>query len=529
VRSGAGQAREDVLRDVLDWLRPRLSLAGVPPEVTVKTVVLSKDKMWGELNYRPNPAQVKLHRSRARHRVNCAGRRTGKSYSGGRECMPWALEARLAKPILDDLGIRAEYWIVGPNYTDSEKEFRVFYNDCRRKGMPFDKPGTYYDPKGNMSVSLWEGAFILHAKSGAHPESLVGEGLHGVIMSEAAKLRESVWQRFIRPTLADFVGESVWNTTPEGKNWFYDIFMAGQGLDPEWQSWRHPSWVNNHVFRKHTTQQDVNTMKEILQRSDHSPEELVALNVDPEIIAMARDLTPESFAQEVEASFSEHVGRVFKDWDPDYHIADLPYNPQWPLYVATDYGYTDPNVALFIQPGPFGDINVIAEYYRTHRTDEEFADDVLKDARLSRLLTYAKGLYPEPADPGATETLRKRWRIPVLGGTGGELKPRLKGIMNKLKFKNPHLPWGHDERVPWLRFDRTCVMSRYEMDAYKWPDKKKSVSKEGPEHPEDKDNHVPEALGRFFAGHGLSDHSDVIIGNAYGRTVPGRRRRRASR
>jgi hypothetical protein len=500
----------------------------------VKQAVLDVNRLWAELGYRPNAAQRKVHSSNVRHRVNVAGRRTGKSYSGGMECMPWAISARGMKPVLDELGIRAEYWIVGPNYTDSEKEFRVFYNACRRKGMPFDKPGTYYNPKGDMTVSLWEGSFILTAKSGAHPESLVGEGLHGVIMSEAAKLKESVWQRFIRPTLADFVGESVWNTTPEGKNWFYDIYQAGQ--DPnrkDWASWRHPSWVNTNVFRKHTTAEDVKTMKDLLEKDMSGVDDaaLAALNVDPEIIAMAKDLTPEAFSQEVEASFSEHVGRVFKGWDEDKHVTDLPYNPQWPLYVATDYGFVDPNVALFIQTGPHGEIHVIAEYYRTHRTTEEFGHDVLRDPRLGYLIKNTLALYPEPADPGATERLCELWRIPSRGGTQSEIKPRIEAIQLKLKHRNAHLPWEHQERVPWLRFDRSCTYSRYEMDAYRWPDKRKRAGPNGTEVPQDKDNHVPEALGRFFAGHGLIKANRVTISDAMGRgpAPVGRRRRYAPR
>lgn len=498
----------------------------------MKKAHLDLRQLWGELGYRPNAAQQRLHSSRARHRVNCAGRRTGKSFSGGMEIMPWALTARAMKPMLDEMGIRAEYWIVGPQYTDSEKEFRVFYNACRRKGMPFDKPGTYYNPRGDMIVSLWEGTFILQAKSGAHPESLVGEGLHGVVMSEAAKLKESVWQRFIRPTLADFVGESVWNTTPEGKNWFYEIFQHGQ--DPhrtDWESWRHPSWVNTHVFRKRTTQEDVNAMKELLAKdlSGVDDAQLERLNVDKEIIAMAKDLTPEAFSQEVEASFSEHVGRVFKRWDEDKHVADLPYNPQWPLYIATDYGFVDPNVALFIQPGPHGEINVIAEYYRTHRTAEEFAYDVLNDGRLGWLVRNARGIYPEPADPGATETLSSKWKLPVLGGTQSQIIPRIEAIDAKMKHRNPHLPWEHPERVPWLRFDRTCTHGRYEMDAYRWPDKRKRQGPNGTEVPEDKDNHVPEALGRFFAGHGLIKGTRVTVTDALGRGPKPARRRYARR
>ena len=60
------------------------------------------------------------------------------------------------KEQLKDDRKRREFWIVGPNYTDSEKEFRVLYNQLTRLEVPFDKPGTYNDPiGGNMHISLW--------------------------------------------------------------------------------------------------------------------------------------------------------------------------------------------------------------------------------------------------------------------------------------------------------------------------------------------------------------------------------------
>jgi hypothetical protein len=495
----------------------------------VKQRKASKARLWEDLSYRPNAAQVALHASGARHRVNVAGRRTGKSVGGGREIMPQAIRARHLAPTLAELGIRMEGWIVGPNYTDSEKEFRVFFNDCKRLGIPFDKPGTYYDPKGVMSVSLWDGAFILHGRSGAHPESLVGEGLFFAVMAEAAKLKQTVWERFVRPTLADFNGISIWDTTPEGKNWFYELYKAGQDpKETDWWSARHPSWVNRHVFRKETTPEGVQRMKMMLQnRSSYDHHDFKKIAVDPEIISMAMDLTPEAFSQEVEASFTEYVGRVYKDWDSDLHITDLPYNPSWPLYIATDYGYTHPNVALFIQPGPHGEIHVIAEYWRTHRTDTEFAEDVLLDNRLSRLVQHAIGLYPDPEDPGASATLSERWRVPVLGGTGGELKPRIEAIQQKLKPRNPHLPWGHPERQPWLLADRTCEHLAFEMDAYRWPQTQGEArgGSKGPQRPLDKDDHAPEALSRFFAGHGLLKNGKTILGTAQ-MHKPVRRRRR---
>lgn len=485
-----------------------------------KQIRIVKSRLWPQLNYTPNRGQQEVHRSLARNRLNTAGRRAGKSRCGGNELMPRAVEAYHLRRMLEEMDIRYECWIVGPNYTDSEKEFRVFYNACRRLRMPFDKPGTYYNPKGDMSVSLWDGRFIVNARSGAHPESLVGEGLHFAVMAEAAKMKETVWERFVRPTLADFKGETIWDTTPEGKNWYWELHKKGQDPnEPEWESWRHPSWVNQFVFRKRTTQIAVDKMKEMLRLGGYTDEDLHALDVDPEIISMAKDLTEEAFAQEVEASFSEHVGRVFKGWDDDVHVTDLAYNPSYPLFIATDYGYTDPNVALFIQYTPFGEVNVIAEYYRTHRTDEEFANDVLTDPRLSILVKYAQGLFPDPGDPAATATLEAKWRVKSVGGTGGLLKDRIEAIQEKLKYKNPHLPWGHPERVPFLRFDRSCVHSRREMDAYRWPDKRSDKEKHKKDHPLDQDNHAPEALGRWFAGMGLTKAAKVAI-------APARRRRR---
>lgn len=469
-------------------------------------LVIDVQEVWRRLRYNPNAAQQKVHGSMARHRVNAAGRRTGKSTGSGKELMVSALEAHANRSLLEDLGIRHEEWIVGPNYTDSEKEFRVFYNDCRRMGMPFDKPGTYYT-KGDMIVSLWDGAFILHGKSAAYPETLVGEGLHRVIMAEAAKMKESVWERFVRPMLADFMGESVWNSTPEGKNWFYDKWRSG--LNPknrEWESFRHPSWVNRRVFRKKTTRAGVDELLALIESGDYDSEiHLPDLDVDPEIAAMALDLTTAAFEQEVACSFSEMVGRVFKNWDEEIHVADLPYNPNWPLWIATDYGYTHPNVALFIQMGPFGDIHIIAEYYKTHRTDEEFARDVLEDSRLKFLVPYALGLYPDPEDPGATRVLSERWKVPPVGGTGGLLKDRRDAIELALRVQNRHLPYGHPERLPRLRIDRSCVNMAREMDAYSWPGKRISPTKgeqlPKKDNPKDEDNHTPEALGRWFAGH----------------------------
>lgn len=443
-------------------------------------LVIAKNKLWPKVAYTPNRAQRRIHASTARFQVVAAGRRTGKSTAGGMELLPEVYRAYMQKDRLAEMGLRHEYWIVGPQYTDSEKEFRAFYNACKRLKMPFDKPGTYYDARsGNLQVSLWQGRFLLQGQSAKYPEHLVGEGLSGVIMAEAAKMKLRIWEQFIRPTLADFRGWAKFNSTPEGRNWFYDLWRLGQnGDDPEWASFRFPTWANEKIFPMG--------------------------RMDPEVISLIQGLSEEMAAQEIEAKFSKYVGQVFKTWDEEWHVSPrIAYNPAWPLYIATDYGWTNPNVVLFIQVDPWDRVYVIDEYYQSHRSPEELAEDLLEGTHSTThadLIRKATKLFPDPADPAASHTLAEKCRLQVQSGTGGEIKTRLEIIRKWLKDENSHLPMDHEERRPRLMVSPRCKKLIYEMDAYRYPKTKDEVTNE-PENPLKKDDHAPEALGRFFVGH----------------------------
>lgn len=444
-------------------------------------LVIAKNQLFAKVGYVPNKAQRRIHASRARFQVVAAGRRLGKSTAGGMELLPECFRAYMQKDHLQDLGLRHEYWITGPQYTDSEKEFRAFYNKAKSLQMPFDKPGTYYDARGgDMQVSLWGGRFLLKAQSAKYPEHLVGEGLHGVIMAEAAKMKRRIWDQYIRPTLADYRGWAKFNSTPEGRNWFYDIWGEGlHGDDPEWESFRFPSHLNERLFP--------------MGRDD------------PEIISMLAGMSEEMGKQEVLAEFTNYVGQVFKDWDEEWHVDGkvAEYNPQWPVFLATDYGWTNPNVVLFIQIDPWDHVHVIDEYYQNHRSPEEVADDLRNGTHGTAhpgLVRVATKLFPDPADPAASHTLAERLRLQVQGGTGGEIKDRLEIIRKWLKDENDHLAIDHPERRPRLLVNPRCKMLIHEMDAYRYPKTKDEQTNE-PENPLKKDDHAPEALGRFFMGH----------------------------
>lgn len=441
--------------------------------------VIDKSRLFAKVAYAPNPAQRKIHESVSQMFVAACGRRTGKSTAGGHELLPEVYKAHLNKNLLAEAGHRAEFWIVGPQYTDSEKEFRTFYNKCKKLKMPFDKPGTYYDAKGgDMQVSLWGGRFYLKAMSAKYPDHLVGEGLHGVIMAEAAKMKERIWTQYISPTLLDFRGWAKFNSTPEGKNWFYEYFMKGVGGDPGWASVRAPSWMNTAIFP---------------QGYD-----------DPAIQQLLRDLPTEMFNQEIAAKFSEYVGAVFKDWDDEWHVRRADWDPQRPVYVAADYGWTNPTVLLFIQVDHWERVHIISEYYHTHKSNEDIHYDLTNgvyDSRHPALARAARQLFPDPEDPKTTNGLANLMHWRAMGNTGGELKIRINLMRKWLKDENSHLPHGHEDRRPRTTVDPRCTNTIREFGAYRYPETHKEAGSVLPEHPLEKDNHCPEAWGRFMRGH----------------------------
>jgi hypothetical protein len=467
--------------------------------------VALRDGVFKRVGYAPHRAQRVIHASHARHRVAACGRRFGKSLLGGNELSVEAFRTRLVLPQLQDSGKRREFWIVGPNYTDAEKEFRAAYNGLARVGAPFDKPGTYNDPhSGDMQISLFNGKFIVIAKSAQYPERLVGEGLNGVIMAEAAKQKSSTWNKYIRPMLADFNGWSLHSSTPEGKNWFYEAWMRGQSqFETDWESWRMPAWRNPYVYPLGASKESVGALRHAIESKSAAitPSMMTAMGVDPEVGALMKDLTRESFNAEIAAEFTEFVGRVFKDFDEEIHVKDFNYNPLWPIYAAADYGFTNPFVWLLVQVDPFGAVWVLDEMYERGLTIDEAGDEILRRGLRPHNLRM---LYPDPASPGDTRALEKKLHIRGMRGTGGLLNNRLRFIRAALKERNTHLPYGDPERQPMLFINRRCKETIREFGTYRYPQTSEEAAdrgKEPSENPLKKDDHTPETLGRFFAGH----------------------------
>lgn len=468
---------------------------------------------WRHAEWVPHSLQREILLSPVRNKVVSAGRRFGKSQTGGMALVPEPQRAYKQLDYLRRKGLRREYWIVGPEYSDAEKEFRVVWGALERLGYTFDRPGSYNNPQsGEMRISLWGEKFIIHAKSAKYPSTLVGEGLSGVVFSEAAKLKLSVWNKFIRPTLADFGGWAFFGSTPEGKNWFYDLWMIGQDTNrPDWRSWRAPSWSNPHVYPESVDAQLLARLSEARRKGrlhalldriradgDHGP--VAPHGIDPEIWSMFLDMSQEMFNQEVAADFTEYVGRVFKDFDEQTHVTDQGYRPDWTTYACADYGFTNPFVWLVVQVDPFGErIHVVDEYYERNRTTEEAASDIMSRGLAPRTI---RAFYPDPAEPDRTRTLSRLLQLRSASPGSLTIQDRVEWIRRKLRMSIAGLETNAEPK-PMLTINRRCVNTIREFNDYRYPETHEQASERGraaPENPMKKDDHTPEALGRFFSG-----------------------------
>lgn len=303
-----------------------------------KTRAFDKAKLYRALGYKPFREQLLYHNSRARFRCACCGRRFGKSTMAARD-----LEPHLFMP-------KKMHWIVGPTYDLGEKEFRVIWDDLIVKlqlGRDKQVKKGYNKKQGTMFLEFpWKTR--LEVRSADHPENLVGEALDRVIMSEAAKQKIETWERYVRPALADKRGTADFVTTPEGFNWLYNIWALGQNPDllyKDFESWRFPSWSNTEVYP--------------------------GGREDPEIKLMELTTAPEWFLQEIAADFASFVGKIFPEWDETIHVRAHRFRPEWPNYMAIDWGYANPLAAVEFQVSPQDTIHVWREHYRAYTTLEE--------------------------------------------------------------------------------------------------------------------------------------------------------------
>lgn len=410
---------------------------------------ISREALFEQLEYEPHSdGQWEMHRATQRFRAACCGRRWGKSQWAGRE-----LTLKMFVP-------QSINWIVGPEYQLGEKEFRVVWEDFKKLGILNRCKKQYNLNMGKMSIFFPELESLLEVKSAQKPDSLVGEKLDHVCMSEAAKHNRATWQMYIRPALQDVRGSADFPSTPQGFNWFKGLFDLGQMQEfPEYYSARHPSWENIVLFPDGYD--------------------------DAEIQEVKRGNSDMFFEQEIAAAFTSFQGQIYPEFNDDIHVSKFEYNPSWKNWLALDFGYVDPFVCLDIMIDPTAQrVWVWREYMESYKATAEHGQ-ILKN-RENPEGYHVDGIAADPR--GADEIATLAWVLGTISHNALGWASGVEEVKKALKVRADGLPG--------LIIHPRCTELIRQLKSLRAKEAKEGHNTKQGQH--DYDDHGPDALRYFF-------------------------------
>ena len=372
------------------------------------------------------------------------------------------------------------YWLVGPTYDLGEKEFRVMWNDLIVKlklGADKRVSKAYNKKGGDMHIAL-PNRTVLEVRSAQHPDTLVGDELDHVIMCEAAKHRDDTFDKYIRAALADRRGTADFPSTPEGLNWYYDMYMLGlNDAHPDFESWHFPSWENPIVYP--------------------------GGRQDTEILAIERTVAKEFFDQEIAAKFTTFVGRIYGDFDPTIHVQNHTFHPEWPNYISFDWGYVHPLAAIEFQISPSDVMYIWREHYKSHLTVAEHCR-LLKEREQPPGYHLDVG-FGDAADPEAAAVVSQHlvncMTDPMAKSNWREGVDLVTSLMQEHETGNFLDEYGTPELKPHFFVDPSCEHTIREHQNYRRKETAANSKESGQTAPTTKqDEHTCDAV-RYGAMH----------------------------
>lgn len=209
----------------------------------------------------PHQNQESILEVTARYRVVACGRRFGKTFVGQ--------HAILKKAAV----YKKKCWWLAPTYAMADDVWAELKNASRdiSKRRVYEKDRRITFPGGG-SITV---------RSTHTPDHLRGAGLDFVVLDEAAFMDSTVWPEVVRPMLLDRKGTALFLSSPNGKNWFWNIYQMGVQNKRSWRSFHFKS-ADNPLL-------------------------------DPAELAAIRAQTPERiWREEYEAEFISDSGQVFR-------------------------------------------------------------------------------------------------------------------------------------------------------------------------------------------------------------------------
>ena len=448
----------------------------------------NKRELFAYLGYEPGAGQRAFHQSTARFRVLIAGARFGKSLAAAKEVLPVALTPE------------TRTWICGPTYGLAEKEFEYVLHDLARLPGVRDEMKVTGTLGGRRMIRLpWNSEVV--TKTADNPESLLGDELDFLLISEASRISRDVWERYLRPRLGSRRGGAVIPTTPAGAgSWIHDSFLRGLDQhEPEWASFGPFSTLENPTF-------------------------------DRDEYEAARRLLPEEvFAEQYEGRFVRRSGLVYSEFERSRHVVATTEDgstsfpgatsspcatrstdesdsarsskgecwpreaSSWPLWRTVDFGYRNPFACLWVRRAPDGSAWVEDELYGSGWLVEDAAREILRRDRGRRVVAT---LADHDAEDRATLL---RHGVPTLPapkavGPGIETVKRFLRAPPTFDLAPDSLREQASLPPPGVRVHPRCRNLIHEFETYAWEEEPLGLDRNAPTRPRPWFDHALDAL-----------------------------------
>lgn len=357
--------------------------------------------------------QTQVFNDKHRFKVINCGRRAGKSFLVSVEILRFATEQE-----------KSIVWYVSPTYKQSKAIMWSMLKDL----VPPEAIKRTNETE--LYIELLNGSQI-HLKGADNPDSLRGVRIDLCIFDETAFIDkwEDVW-KVIRPTLADSKADVWFISTPNGFNHFKTLSEMN---DPDWSYYHYTTYDNPHI-----------------------PVE--------EIESMKKEMDGDSFAQEIMGEFRKMSGLIYKDFNRDIHMVDIPdLNFNYTFTRALDFGFGHKTALGYFAINSDGSaIYLYDGIYQTGLVESQIAD-IVKTKDAGRYITNP---VADSAQAMSIEQLNQMGAVfsPVEKGPDS-VKHGIVKVAELLKVRA-------DTGKPTLMFNKNLTWIADEFEQYRWTESK---------------------------------------------------------
>lgn len=265
--------------------------------------------------------------------------------------------------IFEALSKKGNYFYIFPEYAQARK---ALWDAITENGLLYLDfiPREVISRRLNNEMKLYlRNGSIIQVLGSDNFDAIRGTNPIGVVLSEYAYQNPNIWTLILDPIFSKNKGWCVFNSTPHGKNHFFDLYSYAQEHVDE--------YFHSFITNEHTK---IVSLEEIEKKK-------------------AQGISDEVIQQEYYCSFDigvrgSYYGKVLREMHKENRICNVPYDKNLLVYTAWDLGFTDSMSIVFFQKR--GNEILIIDFYENQGYQLSHYLQILR----SKEYTYGKHFVP---------------------------------------------------------------------------------------------------------------------------------------